>query len=169
MIKLDSAVKKFDTIFAVALLALFAITASLLILISTKQYNLTTQQSNNNYSSRTVSSYVREKIRQSDPGDSILVSDSCIRLQQELETGSYSTYIYLYNGYLYEAFVKDDVEFNPATGQKLLPLASFNPYMDTLHNLHVKYVTGEGDEREVIVAIKAGKGDPLYGQSKTNP
>ena len=73
MINLDSGVRRFDTVFVVALLTLFALTASILVLISAKQYNITAEKMNTNYESRTVSSYLREKTRQSDANGQIVL------------------------------------------------------------------------------------------------
>lgn len=162
MVNLDSGVRRFDTVFVVALLTLFAITASLLVLISAKQYNITTQEVNNNYETRTISSYLREKIRQSDANNAISIQDlngtQAIAMVQVLDSGNYYTYIYAYEGYLYESYQKEGVNFVPTTGQKIMPIDSMKASITDRNILQVEYATTQKETRRVDVNLMSAEG-----------
>ena len=65
MLRLDNRRStKIDGVFVIALFTMFAVTAFLLILIGAKQYQRTADTMDANYESRTISSYLTEKIRQ---------------------------------------------------------------------------------------------------------
>ena len=162
MINLNSGVRRFDTVFVVALLTLIALTASLLVLVSAKQYNITADKMNTNYESRTISSFLREKTRQSDENGQIAVGTFCesisISMTQTLDTGNYVTYIYEHDGYLYEAFVKEGASASLSSGQKILPVKDFHPALDELGNLVVSYSTSDELSHQVIIDLKTTKG-----------
>lgn len=162
MINLDSGVRRFDTVFVVALLTLFALTATTLVLISAKQYNITAEKMNTNYESRTISSYLREKTRQSDDSGQIDVVDfnsrKAIAMKQILDIGTYVTYIYENDGYLFEAFVKEGASISPSSGQKILPISEFSPILDVHNNLLVTYETGDNLSHRVIIDLKSTEG-----------
>ena len=65
MFKLKSRSHQADSFF-VMLLFFFALTAFILVLIGVKQYKYTANAMNYNYEVRTVTSYLREKVRQND-------------------------------------------------------------------------------------------------------
>lgn len=162
MINLDSGVRRFDTVFVVALLTLFALTATTLVLVSAKQYNITAEKMNTNYESRTVSSFLREKTRQSDEFNQIDVVDfsnrKAIAMRQTLDIGTYITYIYEHEGYLYEAFIKEGASISPASGQKILPVSDFSPLLDAHNNLLVTYKTNDKHSHQVIIDLKTTEG-----------
>ena len=78
MLQLKNSSKKIDTVFIVSLFVLFAITAILLILIGARQYRFTADSMNRNYEIRTTSSYLTEKVRQSDTITGVSVVDFSI-------------------------------------------------------------------------------------------
>ena len=90
-----------DRVFLLALLALFAATAFLVVSIGAKQYHSIADSMTANYETRTVSSYLEEKMNQND--DTI-----------------YTTYIYCYDGYLREITVSDGTTVLPGDGQKII-------------------------------------------------
>lgn len=123
--------KKFDTIFILILITLFAATSFLLVLIGTKQYRFVTDVMNQNYETRTTSSYLAEKIRQSDTLGSITVTTlegipalSITTLEDNI---SYITYIYCYDGVLRELIVTENSVFTISGGQEIMKLDSFIP------------------------------------------
>ncbi len=66
MFKLKSRSHQADSFFVMLLFFLFALTAFILVLIGVKQYKSTANAMNYNYEVRTVTSYLREKVRQND-------------------------------------------------------------------------------------------------------
>jgi hypothetical protein len=123
--------RKIDTVFVLALITLFAATSFLLVLIGAKQYRFVTDVMNENYESRTTSSYLAEKIRQHDTKDAITVSNlegvPSLKLTTCEEDICYITYIYFYDGALCELVVTDNSVFTLASGQKIIEVQDFHP------------------------------------------
>ena len=99
MLQLKNSSKKIDTVFIVSLFVLFAITAILLILIGARQYRFTADSMNRNYEIRTTSSYLTEKVHQSDTITGVSVVNFSIgpalALTSKQNNQAYTTYILL--------------------------------------------------------------------------
>ena len=106
MLQLENSSRKIDTVFIVSLFVMFAITAILLILIGARQYRFTADSMNRNYEIRTASSYLTEKVHQSDTITGVSVVDfsvgSALALTDRQNNQTYITYIYYYDGVLKE-------------------------------------------------------------------
>lgn len=107
MLRLDNRRStKIDGVFIIALFTMFAVTAFLLILIGAKQYQNTADTMDANYETRTISSYLTEKLRQNDTGGSITVTElegtPALSLKSVENDISYVTYIYYYENALRE-------------------------------------------------------------------
>ena len=131
MLQLENSSRKIDTVFIVSLFVMFAITAILLILIGARQYRFTADSMNRNYEIRTASSYLTEKVHQSDTITGVSVVDfsvgSALALTDRQNNQTYITYIYYYDGVLKELFVKEDAAFTPSAGQTIVQLHGFIP------------------------------------------
>ena len=77
-----------------------------------------------NYETRTVSSYLEEKMNQNDVAGSVAVTSigafPAIALSETVNDTIYTTYIYCYDGYLREITVSDGTTVLPGDGQKSL-------------------------------------------------
>lgn len=82
-----------------------------------------------NYNTRTSFAYITEKIRQFNTNESIQISDldghEALLLSTVSEEDTYYTYIYMYDGYLKELFIKSGTAPVPDAGQNILPLTDF--------------------------------------------
>ena len=148
--------KKFDTIFILILLTLFAATSFLLVLIGAKQYRFVTDVMNQNFETRTTASYLSEKIRQSDSLNAITVTTlegiPALAITSLENNTSYTTYIYCYDGVLRELLVTEHSVFTLSGGQEIMKLHSFIPELvnptllsiqvtDTSSQTHTLYFT----------------------------
>ena len=113
-----------DRVFLLALLALFAATAFLVVSIGAKQYHSIADSMTANYETRTVSSYLEEKMNQNDVAGSVAVTSisafPAIALSEAVNDTIYTTYIYCYDGYLREITVSDGTTVLPGDGQKII-------------------------------------------------
>lgn len=118
-----------DLLFPIALLFVFAACAVTVILFAAGIYENTITQSHQNHQARTVVAYISEKVRQNDTADSISITTldgrEALCFRQTYHQEAYHTYLYYYDGYLRELFVKENTVFSPADGRGILPLQSF--------------------------------------------
>ena len=98
MFKLKSISHQADSFFVMLLFFLFALTAFILVLIGVKQYKSTANAMNYNYEVRTVTSYLREKVRQNDSDAAISVETingtKALCLKNTINDIVYNTFIY---------------------------------------------------------------------------
>ena len=106
-----------DRVFLLALLALFAATAFLVVSIGAKQYHSIADSMTANYETRTVSSYLEEKMNQNDVAGSVAVTSigafPAIALSETVNDTIYTTYIR-------EITVSDGTTVLPGDGQKII-------------------------------------------------
>lgn len=118
-----------DILFVIALFCVFAVSALMLVMIGSNVYKKTVHNMDQNYNTRTSFAYITEKIRQFDSQDAISVgslegTDALILTTTANDT-IYNTYIYRYDGYLKELFVKSDAAISLESGQNILPISDF--------------------------------------------
>ena len=158
MLKLDNrSANKIDSIFVVALFLVFAITAFLLILIGAKQYQHTADSMDANYESRTISSYLTEKIRQNDASDSIYLCDlegvSALAIKTSENDTDYITYIYYYNDAIREIMVSDSSVFSLSTGQEIVKTGGFIAEYKTSNLLKITITTMDGSIEHLYLPL----------------
>ena len=122
-----------DRVFLLALLALFAATTFLVVSIGAKQYHSIADSMTANYETRTVSSYLEEKMNQNDVAGSVAVTSigafPAIALSEAVNDTIYTTYIYCYDGYLREITVSDGTTVLPGDA---IDMVSSNLYCFTI-------------------------------------
>lgn len=115
-----------EIIFPVALLVVFAFSALTVLLLAAQIYQSVTEKSALNDVSRTGLSYISEKIHQQDVGGQISIGEldgqEALVLTQVSEETVYHTYIYLYEGYLRELFIKDGTKADLHAGTAILEM-----------------------------------------------
>ncbi len=158
MLQLDNRrSNKIDSVFVIALFTVFAITAFLLILIGAKQYQHTADMMDTNYESRTISSYLTEKIRQNDGTESIFVTEldgvSALALASYENDVTYVTYIYYYDEALREIMVTDNSVFSLATGQKIIKTNGFYAEFIESDLLKITITTTEGTTKDLYLSL----------------
>lgn len=115
-----------DFAFIITLFCIFTICALLTVLIGAGVYRSTAEGLSLHSSNRTALSYLSEKLRQQEKegGLSLLTDGSpqAICLTETQDQQSYTTYIYVYNGYLMELLVPAHYSFSPENGIRLFPM-----------------------------------------------
>lgn len=155
-----------DTIFVLALFAIFAVCALMLVSIGAGVYQKTVDDMNTNYNSRTTYSYVAEKLRQNDTAGSISVgqigNSEALILSEEVNGSVYSTYLYAYDGYLRELFISPDFIINESSaeaGQKLLPINNFTLEKTSSGLYKFSMTTDDNQEIELYISPKSERSD----------
>lgn len=165
MLQLENSSRKIDTVFIVSLFVMFAITAILLILIGARQYRFTADSMNRNYEIRTASSYLMEKVHQSDTITGVSVVDfsvgSALALTDRQNNQTYITYIYYYDGVLKELFVKEDAAFTPSAGQTIVQLHGFIPEVVHTGLIRITFTDTQNKEHSIYLDINAASGKEM--------
>lgn len=158
MLKLDNRrTNKIDSIFVIALFTVFAITSFLLIFIGAKQYQHTANSMDANYESRTISSYLTEKIRQHDCANAIYLSDlegtPALALEATENEATYVTYIYYYDEAIREIMVTESSVFSLSSGQEIMKTGGFYAEFEGSNLLKITIVTTEGKTENVYLTL----------------
>lgn len=162
MFRLDSSARKIDTVMVMLLYFLFAITAFILILVGIKEYKHTTEVMNDNYEVRTATSYLTEKIRQHDTGYSISTVTideengiEAIALTEVIDSGTYTTYIYYYDGYLRELFVSRDAVYTAESGQPIVEIGNLSINDSTTNSVSLTLTSTKGTKTTMFLSTKS--------------
>ena len=95
-----------EFVFPILLFLIFTLSALFIILFAAQIYQKIVDDSSINYSANTAISYVSEKIRQGENKDGIEVGSfqdcDALILHNHVKDVDYATYIYFYDGSLYE-------------------------------------------------------------------
>ena len=148
-----------DSVFILALMALFGIISVYVIMIGAKQYKSIADRMSQNYETRTVASYLEEKLSQSDVSGSadvvMLDSVEALVLTDNINGQLYNTYIYAYDGYLLEITVSDGTEVSPGSGQKLIETGSLKMDMVSSNLFHFTITDTTGKDYSLFVSLKS--------------
>lgn len=157
---------KIDTVFILGLFTMFVATSFLLILVGMKQFNFTQEISDKNYTERTVSSYLQEKIRQHDVAGAVEVTTigdcTALALHSTEHDTTFITYIYCYEGSLRELVVTDKSVYSLSSGQKIMELSGFIPEFisDALIKIEITQTDSTLQTLYISLNSKVGKEGP---------
>lgn len=166
MLRLDNKRSlKIDSVFVIALFTMFAVTAFLLILIGAKQYQHTADAMDANYESRTISSYLTEKLRQNDCMGNVTISQidgiDALAITTMENDVTYITYIYYYKDALREIVVNEQSVFSLETGQEIIKTGGFLAEM--VHDDLIKITITTTDHGLQILYL------PIHSAGKEQP
>ena len=120
MIKTSKENRAFDTTFILILLSIFAVTVLLTVIFSMNAYKSINETTNKNFNHISPLSYIASKVRQSDVSDAIRIEEKEETKALVIKTFSdneiYETWIYNYDGYIYEIYVDEYADFSLSDG-----------------------------------------------------
>lgn len=138
-----------DILFVLTLFCVFAISALTLVTLGADIYQQTVDHMETNFESRTPYSYITQKIRQADRDDAVWVDQleevPAIVLKQTINQEDYYTYLYAYNGFLTELFVRANQPLSPSAGNPIVEVKDFQ-IKETQSNLFSINITTKSDE-----------------------
>lgn len=146
-----------DMVFPFALFFVFASSALLVILLAADIYRNTTAMTESNYESRTVLSYMTEKIRQGDENGGVSIGsfdghDSII-IRQTYGQQNYQTYIYEEEGVLRELFLLEGVEAVASDGRKIMEVHDLELEQLEKGMFRISCTAKEGEKLETVVTV----------------
>ena len=148
-------------VFVFVLLGMFAVMSTLLVLLGAQMYRGTVDRSEADNASRIMFSYVRSMVRAEDAKSSVDIEDhegvKALTMHEEINGEPYVTWLYSYEGNLYEQFTRADREFSPASGTVICPAGVFEPVLEG-NLLTVTMEDEMGEDCSVTVALRCGEG-----------
>lgn len=142
--------------FVFVLLGLFALMSTLMVLLGAQMYRSTVDRSQYNNQNRIMGAYVRSMIRSMDDGEITVEAPGgipAVALRETWEGDVYVTWLYQYEGQLYEQFTEMDETFNPERGTEICPANSLSAEIrDGL--LTVNLTDGSDEPCTVQVALR---------------
>lgn len=143
--------------FIFVLLGLFALMSTLMVLLGAQMYRATVENSERNNQGRVLSAYVRSMARAYDNADSVAVEKKgdieALTFSEVYDGEKYVTWIYQYEGKLYEQFTDLLEDFSPARGTEICAAGSFQPSVED-GLLTVRMTDVAGQPCEVKVALR---------------
>lgn len=137
-------------VFVFVLLGLFALMSILLVLYGASMYRSTVAHSEENNSQRVLSSYIRSMVRAEDAQNAVCMEEKeslpVISLYEDINGTEYVTWIYTYEGTLYEQFTSSDRPFVPEHGT---PITAADE------------LTGNIEDGVLSVSMKDPDGEPV--------
>ena len=147
-------------VFVFVLLGLFAVMSTLMVLLGAQMYRNTVDRSTANNEDRVLSAYVRSMIRAEDTRDAMVVGEydgvKTLAMREDLDGEPYVTWLYCYDGQMYEYFTSDDGTFNPESGTAICPAQRFEPSLEN-GLLTVDMINGKGEPETVRVALRCAQ------------
>lgn len=146
--------------FVFVLLGLFAVMSTLMVLLGAQMYRNTVDHTTANNENRVLAAYVRSMIRAEDAAQAVTVEDhdgvKTLAMREEIEGEEYVTWLYCYEGQLYEQFTGASREFAPKSGTAICPAKRFIPVLDgSLLTVHL--LDEAGELGEVRVALRCAE------------
>ena len=147
-------------VFVFVLLGMFAVVSTLIVLLGAQMYRNTVDHSTANNEDRVLGAYVRSMIRAEDAADAMEVGEydgvQALAMREDLDGEGYVTWLYCYDGQLYEWFTSDDGGFNPESGTAICPAQSFEPRLEN-GLLTVDMTNAKGARETVQVALRCAQ------------
>lgn len=148
-----------DFVFPLTLFFVFAASALIVLLLAANLYGSTVDRLQVNDQGRTALSYISEKVRQSDTGGSMEVSEvdgvSCFALSAEYNNTGYTTYIYEYGGMLKELFIRSGAQVSLKDGMDIMEIRSFSVHKKGENLYQFTAIDSQGNESSLLVSERS--------------
>ena len=147
-------------VFVFVLLGLFAVMSTLMVLLGAQMYRNTVDRAAANNEDRVLGAYVRSMIRAEDAADAMETGEydgvKTLAMREDLDGEVYVTWLYCYEGQLYEWFTSDDGDFRPESGTAICPAQSFEPHLEN-GLLTVDMTNAKGERETVRAALRCAR------------
>lgn len=145
--------------FVFVLLGFFALLSTLMVLLGAQMYRNTVDHATKNNEERVLGAYVRSMVRAEDALDAVSIEDydgvKVLAMHEDIDGEGYVTWLYEYDGQLYEQFTDADREFSPQGGTAICAAQRFEPTLEG-SLLTVRLANGSGAADTVRVNLRCG-------------
>ena len=147
-------------VFVFVLLGLFALMSTLMVLLGAQMYRGTVAHSQANSDSRVLGAYVRSMVRAQDTAGGVRVERQgempVLALHEDIDGTDYVTWIYGWEGSVYEQFTEAAYAFKPEAGTIICGAGGFEPQIEN-GLLTIRARLGVDDTRTIQVALRCGQ------------
>lgn len=114
----------FQFIFVMLLYLIIVILSVMIISLGKNIYDNINEDRNTNYEIRVSLSYIANKIRQSDKNEAVEIKElhgvNAVVINEAYDEENYQTWIYFYDGAIYEMFTDENSTFELSDGMKVI-------------------------------------------------
>lgn len=147
-------------VFVFVLLGLFAVMSTLMVLLGAQMYRDTVDHTTTNNEDRVLAAYVRSMVRAQDAAASVRVENcggvEALKMTSEDAGRSFTTWLYCYDGSLYEHYTSASDDLMPEKGTAICPAGSFSPRIEG-SLLTVELTDADGEQETVRVALRCAQ------------
>ena len=146
-------------VFVFALLGVFAVFATVMVLFGVKAYKATAERAGVHNASRIASAYLRSMLRSDDEAEAVRLETldgvDTLSLLNVYDGDEYATRIYVWDGMLYEWFMEAAEPFSPEDGETVCEAEAMTVSAED-GLLTVRVLTGD-EWHEVYCALRAAR------------
>lgn len=156
--------RSLDVIIILALLCIFAFGSLMTVVLGSNTYKGIKEDMDSNFEFRTTLSYISTKVRQSDEIDSIQIVEKDgidALVLEKVDNGEIlQTWIYEYQGFLYEVYIEKDTPFLLEEGLAMIP--SYGLSFDLTGNLlRIQTEDHRGNPHSLSLSFRTSQGGDL--------
>ena len=149
-----------EIIFTMILFFLFTFAILSVLISGVSVYKNTEEIMRSRYEERTAVAYVMTRLRQGDTNGMVSVIsnefvDSMIVITEDFMGADYRTYIYSYEGWIYELYTEAGMKFDPKAGTRIVESNSLKFEMKKSDLLYVECVSTVGTVSSAHVNLKS--------------
>ena len=147
-----------DVVIGLLLFCIFTASIFITLISGARAYKDISREMQEQYGERTCLSYIAAKIRHYDSLGSVYLTEfngiSALALEEQLDDADFVTYIYYYEGYVYELFAMKDMELAPEDGLEITQAdaISFERVEDSLFRITC---ATDGNSVSLFIATRA--------------
>lgn len=146
-------------LFALLLFGVFAVCILSVLLTGADVYHKLTERDRETYDMRTCTQYIATKVRQTQSGALVDVTDfggvDALTLYEDIEGIRFVTRIYCCDGWLRELFTWGEGEYYPQDGEKILEASALSASIeDGMLNVEITNTAGENSHIELYLRGK---------------
>lgn len=150
-----------ESLFVFLLYVAFAFMAFMIVAIGAGVYSGIRDTGNNNYDVRTSLSFVATQLRQGDEMDQITTQEymgkNAIVMKETINGTQYETWLYHYEGNLYQLFMESGIDFTPESGEKIMSIEEFDVTFDGEKTFYLSAENKNGAAGSLTVVLRTAR------------